>query len=57
MESLYQPSTALIESGASVGFGTRVWAFAHIVKGAVVGRDCNICNHTFIEGGVKLGIV
>jgi UDP-2-acetamido-3-amino-2,3-dideoxy-glucuronate N-acetyltransferase len=55
METFYQHPAALIDSGASVGFGTRVWAFAHIVKGAVVGRDCNICDHTFIEGGVKLG--
>jgi len=55
MESRYQHPAALIESGALVGIGTHVWAFAHIVKGAVVGRDCNICDHTFIEGGVKLG--
>jgi len=55
MESFYQHPGGLIESGASVGFGTRVWAFAHIVKGAIVGRDCNICDHTFIEGGVQIG--
>lgn len=46
---------ALVDSGASVGAGTRVWAFAHLVSGAVVGADCNICDHTFIEGGVQLG--
>jgi acetyltransferase-like isoleucine patch superfamily enzyme len=32
-----------------------VWAFAHILPGAIVGRDCNICDHAFIEGGVVLG--
>ena len=46
---------ALVEEGASVGPRTRVWAFAHILSGAVVGADCNICDHTFIEGGVALG--
>lgn len=46
---------ALVDSGATVGPGTRVWAFAHIVGGAVVGSDCNICDHTFIEGGVRIG--
>lgn len=46
---------ALVEDGAKVGGGTRVWAFAHIVKGAVVGEDCNICDHTFIEGKVQVG--
>jgi acetyltransferase-like isoleucine patch superfamily enzyme len=38
-----------------VGAGTRVWAFAHVLAGAVVGRDCNICDHTFIEGGARIG--
>ena len=38
-----------------VGEGTRVWAFAHVLDGAVVGRDCNICDHAFIEGGAVLG--
>lgn len=38
-----------------VGEGTRVWAFAHVLKGAVVGRDCNIGDHAFIEGGAVLG--
>jgi len=55
MSEFYQHPNALIDEGASVGTGTRVWAFAHVVKGAVVGRDCNICDHTFIEGGVRIG--
>ena len=38
-----------------VGPGTRVWAFAHILPGAVVGRDCNVCDTAFIEGGAVLG--
>jgi acetyltransferase-like isoleucine patch superfamily enzyme len=46
---------SIVEPGVSLGMGTRVWAFAHLVKGAVVGADCNICDHTFIEGGVRLG--
>jgi len=47
--------SALVEPGAVVGAGTRVWAFAHILPGAVVGRDCNICDHVFIEGNVRVG--
>jgi len=38
-----------------IGSGTRVWAFAHVLPGAVVGRDCNLCDHTFIENDVVLG--
>ncbi len=38
-----------------VGSGTRIWAFAHVLPGAVIGRDCNICDHTFIENDVVIG--
>jgi UDP-2-acetamido-3-amino-2,3-dideoxy-glucuronate N-acetyltransferase len=40
---------------ATVGEGTRVWAFAHVLAGARIGRDCNICDHVFIENDVVLG--
>jgi UDP-2-acetamido-3-amino-2,3-dideoxy-glucuronate N-acetyltransferase len=45
---------ALCESD-EVGSGTRIWAFAHVMRGAVVGHDCNIGDHAFIEAGVRLG--
>jgi UDP-2-acetamido-3-amino-2,3-dideoxy-glucuronate N-acetyltransferase len=45
---------ALCES-EKVGAGTRVWAFAHIMRGAVVGADNNVCGHSFIEDGAVLG--
>jgi acetyltransferase-like isoleucine patch superfamily enzyme len=38
-----------------VGAGTRIWAFAHVLPGAVIGRDVNICDHTFIENDVVVG--
>jgi UDP-2-acetamido-3-amino-2,3-dideoxy-glucuronate N-acetyltransferase len=44
----------LCESDA-VGAGTRIWAFAHVLPGAVVGADCNICDGAFVEGGAVLG--
>jgi acetyltransferase-like isoleucine patch superfamily enzyme len=43
-----------VDEGASLGERTRVWAFAHILPGAVIGNDCNICDHTFVEGNVRL---
>jgi UDP-2-acetamido-3-amino-2,3-dideoxy-glucuronate N-acetyltransferase len=39
----------------TVGPRTRVWAFAHVMAGAVVGSDCNVCDHAFIEGGARVG--
>lgn len=40
---------------AHVGRGTRVWQFVVILDGARIGRDCNICAHSFIEGDVVIG--
>ncbi len=45
---------ALCES-EQVGPGTRIWAYAHVMKGAVVGCDCNIGDHAFIESGARIG--
>src|SRR5207244_6430445 len=45
---------ALVES-PNIGSGTRIWAFAHVLPGAVIGDDCNICDHVFIEDDVVVG--
>lgn len=38
-----------------VGTGTRIWAFAHVLPGASIGSDCNICDGVFIENDVVVG--
>jgi acetyltransferase-like isoleucine patch superfamily enzyme len=50
----FQHAAALVES-ANVGARTRIWAFAHVLPGAIIGEDCNICDHVFIENDVKVG--
>jgi acetyltransferase-like isoleucine patch superfamily enzyme len=52
--SVYVHPQGLCES-RNVGPGTRVWAFAHVLSGATVGADCNICDHVFIENDVVIG--
>ncbi|HUI25050.1 MAG TPA: acyltransferase [Candidatus Kryptonia bacterium] len=52
--SVFVHDRALCESD-QIGPRTRVWAFAHVMKGAVIGADCNICDHAFIEGGAVIG--
>jgi len=54
MASAFIHHLALCES-TRIGSGTRVWAFAHILPGAVVGADCNVCDHVFIENDVVIG--
>ncbi len=55
MRPFQQHPQALVDEGAILGARTRVWAFAHVCGGAVVGEDCNLCDHTFLEKGVRLG--
>jgi len=45
---------AVVET-AAVGGGTRIWRNVHVLKGAVIGNDCNIGENCFIEGHVTLG--
>ncbi len=45
---------AVCESTA-VGAGTRVWAFAHVLPGARIGADCNLCDGVFVENDVVMG--
>lgn len=47
-------SHALCES-TNIGEGTRIWAFSHVLPGAKIGKDCNICDHVFIENDVSIG--
>ncbi len=51
---VFAHALALNES-ESVGPGTRIWAYAHVMRGAVVGTDCNVGDHSFIEGGAVVG--
>ncbi len=46
--------TADVQS-TNIGERTTVWQFSVILPGAVIGQDCNINCHTFIENDVKIG--
>lgn len=54
MSDFFVHDLGLCES-MTVGSGTRIWAFAHVLRGARIGRDCNICDGVFIENDVVLG--
>jgi acetyltransferase-like isoleucine patch superfamily enzyme len=46
---------AAIVDGGIIGGGTRVWAFSHVMRGAVIGAGCNIGEHVFVESGAVIG--
>ena len=52
--SFFAHPNALVES-PHVGDRTRVWAFAHVLPGARIGADCNICDGVFVENDVVVG--
>jgi UDP-2-acetamido-3-amino-2,3-dideoxy-glucuronate N-acetyltransferase len=54
MDQVFVHSKGLLES-QTVGPRTRIWAFAHVMSGAVVGSDCNIGECCFVEDGAVLG--
>ncbi len=47
-------SHALVET-KRIGAGTRIWAFAHVMAGAVIGSGCNICDYVYIDDDVIIG--
>jgi UDP-2-acetamido-3-amino-2,3-dideoxy-glucuronate N-acetyltransferase len=54
MSGVQVHANGLCES-EDVGDGTRIWAFAHVLPGAKIGRDCNICDGAFVEDHAVLG--
>jgi UDP-2-acetamido-3-amino-2,3-dideoxy-glucuronate N-acetyltransferase len=54
MTEVFIHANAICET-KDIGFGTRIWAFAHILPGARIGQDCNVCDGVFIENDVVVG--
>lgn len=47
--------TAIIDFGAEVGEGTKVWHFSHVLKGSRVGSDCSIGQNVMVGPDVTIG--
>ena len=47
--------SAIVEAGARIGSGTRVWHHAHVREGASVGSDCTLGKNVYVDGGVTIG--
>jgi len=47
--------TAVIDEGCTIGQGTKIWHFSHVMKGAVIGECCNIGQNVVISPDVRLG--
>ena len=47
--------TAVLDAGCSIGSGTKIWHFSHIMRDAVLGENCNLGQNVVISPGVVLG--
>ena len=47
--------TAVIDPGASIGAGTKIWHFSHISGGAEIGEKCSLGQNVFVANQVKIG--
>lgn len=54
MNRFFQHPNALCES-EKIGDRTRLWAFSHVLPGAQIGSDCNVCDGVFVENDVFVG--
>lgn len=51
----YAHETAIIDEGADIGEGTKIWHFSHIAKGAKIGKNCKLGQNVYIAPGVIIG--
>jgi UDP-2-acetamido-3-amino-2,3-dideoxy-glucuronate N-acetyltransferase len=47
--------TAVIDQPCTIGTGTRIWHFSHVLAGAVIGQRCNIGQNVVIAGACRVG--
>ena len=53
--SYFRHESAIVDDGASIGEGSRVWHFVHVCAGAVIGRDVTLGQNVFVAGGARIG--
>jgi len=55
MANYFSHPSAVIDPGCTIGTGTKIWHFSHIMPGAVIGENCNIGQNVVISPDVVLG--
>ena len=54
-QDYFAHETAVIDSGCSIGKGTKIWHFTHVMKGCTIGENCNLGQNVVISPDVILG--
>jgi len=53
--SYFVHESAIVDAGATIGDGTKIWHFCHVMPGAVLGPRCNLGQNCFVADGARLG--
>ncbi len=54
-KTYYAHPSAIIDHGAVIGAGTKIWHFCHIMGGATIGENCSLGQNVFVADAVVLG--
>ena len=55
MTDVFVHPTAIVDEGAKIGQGSKIWHFAHIRNGAIIGDNVIVGKSSYIDEGVKIG--
>lgn len=51
----YRHPSAIVDTPCSIGAGTRIWHFCHVMRDVVLGRECILGQNVFVASGVRVG--
>lgn len=54
-KDVYIHPTAIVDEGAVIAPGTKIWHFCHVMKDAVIGEDCSLGQNVFVAPHTRLG--
>ena len=55
MSQFFAHPSAIVDDGALIGDGTKIWHFTHVMGGAKVGRDVSLGQNVFVADRVRIG--
>jgi UDP-2-acetamido-3-amino-2,3-dideoxy-glucuronate N-acetyltransferase len=55
MSDYFVHESSYVDDGATIGAGTKIWHFSHVMPGAVIGERCNLGQNVVVMGGTRIG--
>jgi UDP-2-acetamido-3-amino-2,3-dideoxy-glucuronate N-acetyltransferase len=55
IENFFSHETAVVDNGATIGTGTKIWHFCHVMSGAKIGKNCILGQNVYVGGKATIG--